>query len=111
MIKANFKYKYDVGDFVTVLSSDQIKNSLQDGFLDGTVFMEEMYGVCGETHKVLKVVRNMFNEKTLKMFQPIAPIYILDGVNCSGQGVFANNNCDHSCFFFWHQDWLEKATG
>jgi hypothetical protein len=105
-----YVYRYKIGDFVTVLPIEKISDGLQNNFKDGTLFMEEMYGFCDGTYKILKVVRNIFNEKTLKMYQPNAPIYILEDVNCSGQGLFENKNCDHSCFFFWHQDWLEKIT-
>ena len=75
--------------------------------LDGCLFMDQMWNYCGQSYKILKVVKNILDERLLIMFQPKAPVYILDGLICEGKLDTFQHTCDHSCFFLWHEKWLK----
>jgi len=103
-------YKFDVGDLVQVKSKEDISENLDPmNNLDGCLFMDQMWEFCGNEFEIIKVVKNIFDERQCKMYKASAPIYILEGIICDGKVESFEQTCDHSCYLLWHEDWLVKA--
>jgi len=103
-------HQYNIGDVVRVRSKENISKTLDTiDKLDGCLFMEQMWEYCDSKFKVIKVVNNFFDEHKYKMFKTLSPLYILDGLICDGNVDTFDHRCDHSCYFLWHEKWLEKA--
>jgi hypothetical protein len=95
------------GDKVKVRSIEEIKGTLNRwNQLKGCSFMEEMWPYCGTTQRVLKMVEKFLDERDY-LKKKCRGIIILEGVMCQGTKDFGL--CDRSCFFFWREEWLEKA--
>ncbi len=95
------------GDLVRIKSEEQIRATL--GLwneLKGCTFMEEMWDYCGTTQRVLKRVERFMDESEYKI-KKARGLVILQDVVCNGTIDFGP--CDRSCFFFWREEWLEKA--
>lgn len=104
------KNKFAPGDLVRVRSKLEIQNILDDwGGSNGCCFIPEMYAHCGKTYKVLKAIDYFFDEFRQKMCK-CKSLVILEGVVCSGHRRLFNDDCDRSCFLFWHTSWLEKLN-
>jgi len=96
------------GDLVRVCSKKDINNSLDNWRrYKGCSFMDEMYQYCGRTFKVLKVVRNFYDEVNQRLVK-CRDVLILEGVICSGRRTLYREKCDRNCFLFWHTVWLDK---
>ncbi len=94
------------GDLVRIKSEEQIRATL--GLwneLKGCTFMEEMWGYCGTTQRVLKRVERFMDERQYKI-KKARGLVILENAIC--QGTIDFGPCDRSCFFFWREEWLEK---
>jgi hypothetical protein len=102
--------KFQIGDQIKVRSKDEISKTL-DTFkrLDGCLMMDQMWGFCGRKSRVQKVVNNFFDEHKYKMYKIRAPLYLLEGLICSGVVEAFERRCDRSCYMLWHEDWLEKS--
>jgi hypothetical protein len=100
---------FQPGDMVRVRLKAQILPTL-DGRkrYEGCRFVDEMWQFCGGTYAVLKSVRQILDERELKV-KKLKNVYILDGLICEGSWPF--KNCDRSCFYFWKAAWLEKING
>ena len=104
-------YNFKIEEIVRVKSKESILNNLdQFGFRDGCLFMTQMYNYCEGEFKIIKIVKNIFDEKRVRMFKLRAPIYILEDLICNGKIEDSDTICDHSCYFLWHEDWLDKIT-
>ena len=104
------KPKFAAGDIVKVKTKEEISQKLNEhSKQDGCLFMNQMCEYCGKEFKIAKVVKNLFDEQQCKMYKASLPLYILNGVICHGEVESFNQRCDHSCHFFWHEDWLTKA--
>ena len=54
---------FRVGDIVTVRSVDRIKGSVNGlNRRDGCFFMPQMFLYCGRNFRIVKVVKNVFDE-------------------------------------------------
>jgi hypothetical protein len=94
------------GDLVRVRSREEIKATLDDrNELKGCLFMSEMWTYCGTAQRVLKPVRRFLDERTYEVMR-CEGIVLLERLIC--QGSVYPKGCDHSCFFFWREEWLEK---
>lgn len=101
--------KFNSEDLVRVRSAKSIYHNLDSlNKRDGCLFMNQMIEYCGQQFKILKVVNNFFDEYRNKMFKTKSPLYILDGLTCDGQVESFEQKCDRTCYFFWHEEWLEK---
>lgn len=102
--------RFAVGDSVKVRKPEDILKTLdEDSTLEGCLMTEQMYGCCGNTFKILKVVRNFFDEYEYRMYESVPTVYILDDLICDGRTHEFDNRCDRSCFLLWHEEWLEEA--
>ncbi len=101
---------YAAGELVRIRESDEIRRTLdEDSKLDGCLMTEQMYGFCGNTVKILRVVRNIFDEYEFRMFETRRAIYILEDLNCDGRVHEFDKRCDRSCCLLWHEVWLKEA--
>jgi hypothetical protein len=95
------------GDAVRVRSKDEILATLDsEGKLKGCSFVGEMWKYCGTTQKVLKPLHRFVDERNYKIIISNG-LVLLEGVTCSGTDFYGH--CDRSCYFFWREEWLEKA--
>jgi len=93
-------------DRVRVRSRDEIESTLDnENRLGGCLFMTEMWDYCGTQQRVLKPVEQFLDEREYRV-RRTSGIVLLEGVIC--QGTEFPEGCDHSCFFFWREEWLEK---
>ncbi len=101
--------KFSEGERVRIRARDEISKVLDPlGKTDGFLMMGEMWNYCEKDLKILKVVQNVFDESQYKMFKVRRPAYILENSICSGEVKDFSMKCDRSCYFIWHEAWLEK---
>lgn len=99
------------GDLVQVRSLDEIRETLDEAHrCDGLVFLRPMIDHCGKTHRVLKRVRYLVDDRD-HVIRKAKDTVLLDGVVCEGRGIYGREDCDRTCFFFWKEAWLEKIDG
>jgi hypothetical protein len=98
------------GDVVMVRPLDEIRQTLdRTGKHDGLKFLRPMEQYCGETHRVMKRVKYILDDRTHVMRKTRHTV-LLEGVICHGEGIYGRENCDRSCFFFWKDAWLVKLS-
>jgi hypothetical protein len=99
--------KLKVGDWVEVRSKEEILQTLdRRGCVDGTPFMPEMFGFCGERFQVYKRAH-----KTCDYSGPVARGRRLDRTvhlptRCDGE---AHGGCQAGCLLYWKQEWLKPV--
>jgi|SRR5579875_92631 len=91
------------GLVVRVRTQAEIRRSLDlGGGTEGVKFMPEMYQYAGQVFSARRV-------QQLPEYGGVAtvrkPLYILDGLRCSG-GIL-DGGCDRRCSLLWHKQWLE----
>lgn len=102
----NDKQKLKAGDWVRVLSREEIEATLNHwGQVKGCAFMPEMGKYCRTIQRVLKPMNRFVDERDLRV-KKSSGIILLEGVMCEGTAEFGS--CDRSCFVFWREEWLEK---
>ena len=102
--------KFREGETVRVKSRDAVLKSIDStNKLDGYLFTNQMWDYCGNAYRVLRAGTSFFNEHQHRTFRPRAPFYMLENLICKGEVDHFPFKCDHSCFFLWHEDWLEKV--
>jgi hypothetical protein len=100
----------EVGDWVQIGSREEIEKTLDAaGKTQGLSFLPNMFQFCDTTHRVLKQVHYIFDERSWKMSK-CRNVVVLDGVYCDGKDVFAREGCDRCCFMFWKTQWLKKVS-
>jgi hypothetical protein len=97
--------KLRVGDWVEVLSKEEILQTLDDkGRLDGMPFMPEMFEFCGKRFQVYKRAH-----KTCDTVFPVRGRRVESAVHletrCNGS---AHDRCQASCLLFWKEAWLKR---
>src|SRR5262249_25338207 len=78
----------------------------------GLKFDAEMVPYCGETHRVLRRVNQLLDERTGKMITIKRDCIVLDGVVCQGRysdGQYCPAFCPRGIFAYWREIWLEKV--
>ena len=74
------------------------------GRRDHLMFMPEMARYAGARFRIERRI-----ERVLEHGQRLAtpgPIYILEGLRCTGDVLGADGPCDRACHLLWHADWL-----
>ncbi|HEX7840739.1 MAG TPA: GNAT family N-acetyltransferase [Kofleriaceae bacterium] len=74
------------------------------GRRDGLTFMPEMRAYVGKRLAIASKLTEVFEYD--RWTQTRAPIYILDGLHCTGAVVGKRGPCDRACALMWHADWL-----
>ena len=95
------------GDLVRVRSREEVLATLDTWKeVKGCLFMPEMWAFCGTIQRVLKPVRRIVDERDYQV-KKCKGVVLLEGVTCQGTELFGS--CDRSCYFFWREEWLERA--
>jgi len=101
--------RLEAGDTVRVRAREEIEATLDRWrSLKGCTFLAEMAGFCGTPQRVLKRVERFMDERDYRL-KKASGVVLLQGVMCSGTAT--TGRCDRACFFFWREEWLEKADG
>ena len=90
--------------YATVKSAAEIKHTLNwRGKHRGLMFMPEMQAYEGQRFRVLKKI-----DRTWEHFESTAaePVYILEGLHCTGAVLAEDGPCDRGCYLLWHEAWL-----
>ena len=74
------------------------------GRRDGLTFMPEMRAYAGKRFAIAGELTTVFELD--RWIATRAPIYILDGLHCTGAITAARGPCDRGCALMWHPDWL-----
>jgi hypothetical protein len=108
--KRNMKIaKFSEGEMVRIKPREHVVQTLDpEDKADGCVFMRQMWDCCGHDFRVRKIVFNFFDEYQYKMYEPRAPLYLLENLICDGITDSFAYRCDRSCYLMWHESWLEK---
>jgi hypothetical protein len=103
------KAKFKLGERVRISSYEKIKETLdRRNCYEGLVFMESMAKFCGGDHEVLKEVKWVYDEYSMKMLR-CKDIVVLKDLICDGKGILSGRDCDRSCPYFWKKEWLERV--
>jgi len=100
----------DTDLYATVKSAAKIDRTLDRRSKHrGLMFMPEMYAYEGMRFRVVKKVDRVWE---LRERTAVEPIYILEGLNCSGAVLGPDGPCDRGCRLLWHEAWLNlEQTG
>jgi hypothetical protein len=94
------------GPFARVRSRREIAATLDGaGRLDGVSFMPEMYAFAGRRFRVAKRVDCVYELD--REARAAIPVFVLDGLRCTGAVLGARGPCDRACSLLWHERWLE----
>jgi hypothetical protein len=77
----------------------------------GMKFDAEMVPYCGRSHRVLRRVTRILNEKTGEIQKLKNSCIILDGVVCQSRYSECRLFCPRSIYSFWREIWLERVPG
>jgi hypothetical protein len=102
--------KLRVGDWVEVLSKDEILKTLDDnGRLEGMLFMPEMFKFCGSRFQVYKRAHKTCDYTTRAPFRTrrLERAVHLE-TRCNGE---AHGGCQADCLLYWKEAWLKRVDG
>jgi len=101
--------KFRPGERVRISSYEKIMQTLDKrNRYEGLVFMESMAKFCGGIYEVLREVKWLYDERSMKMLR-CKDIVVLKDLVCDGKAIIDGKDCDRSCLYFWKKIWLEKA--
>src|SRR5579872_4528027 len=100
----NKKSKLKAGDWVEVLSKEQILATLDEsGQLAGLPFMPEMFQYCGRRMRVFKRAHKTCDTINNSGGRSLAAAVHLEDARCGGE---AHGGCQAKCLIFWKEEWL-----
>lgn len=92
------------GDWVTVLSAEEILATLDDGgCLEGLPFQPEMLTWCGRRMQVRASAHKTCDTVAKSGGRRMNGAVHLEGSRCNGE---AHGGCQADCSFFWKEQWL-----
>jgi hypothetical protein len=98
------------GELVRIKPHDEILKTLDANSRNrGLYFDAEEVPYCGETHRVLRRVDRIVNERTGKMREMKTPCVILDSVFCESRYSECRLFCPRSIYAYWREAWLERV--
>jgi hypothetical protein len=98
--------RLEPGELVEVKSLQEIRATLDErGKNRGLLFTDDMKGYAGRQFRVFKRVESIFLEES-KQRRTLKNTVLLEAVYCPG----ITFRCDRSCFLFWKEVWLRRAT-
>ncbi len=94
------------GEVVVVKTEAEIRQTLDEqGRHHGLLWMPSMARFCGKEYTVRKRVDHIMLESTGQL-RKIRNTVLLEGVMC--EDLYG---CDRSCFHYWREAWLRRASG
>jgi hypothetical protein len=104
------KAKFKPGDLVRISSYEKIRQTLDErNCYENLFFMESMEKFCSGDYEVLKEVKWLYDENSMKMLR-CKDIVVLKDLLCDGKGILGERDCDRSCPYLWKTAWLEEAS-
>jgi hypothetical protein len=98
-----------VGDWVEVLSSEEILRTLdEEQTIDGLPFMPEMLQYCGGRYRVYKSAHKTCDTINNYVIRRMDAAVHLEGLRCDGAG---HGGCEAACLLFWKEAWLKRVDG
>jgi hypothetical protein len=93
------------GLHATVRSVEEIERTLDvRNSRGGLMLMPEMYGYAGKSFRVARKIERVWEGNC---YVPVSqPVYMLEGLHCSGAILGADGPCERGCRLLWHADWL-----
>jgi len=108
--KLNRKPRFSQGELISIRTREEIRVRLDIlNKRDHCLMTEQMWGYCGQHFRVMKVVNHLFDERKNKLYKSHSPLYILENLICHGIVDMFPHKCDRSCYFLWHEDWLDNV--
>jgi len=102
-----YKSKLRAGDWVEVLSKEEILRTLDNkGMVDHLPFMPEMFQYCGRRLRVFKRAHKTCDPPNGLGGRRLKGAVHLQDIRCDGQG---HGGCQALCLIFWKEAWLLKA--
>ena len=99
------------GELVRVRSHQEILETVDTSNKNRGMYWDaELVPYCGSTHRVLKRVTKLIDEKTAKMVEMKNPCIILDSVVCQARYSPCRMLCPKSMYPYWREIWLERVT-
>jgi hypothetical protein len=74
------------------------------GRRDGMSFMPGMAEYAGRRFPIVEIIPKVFEYD--RWVDTAKPVYVLEGVHCSGAIPGEPGPCDRACAILWHEDWL-----
>lgn len=74
------------------------------GRRDGITFMPEMSQYASKRFAIMNELDQVF--ECDRWASTPQPVFILDGLRCSGDVLGKRGPCDRACALLWHRDWL-----
>lgn len=106
--KAAFQGK-EMDMFAEVRSAEELKGGRVGGNRHGgLLFMPEMLEYAGKRFRVVKKVERAWDGTGYR--RVAEPIYLLEGLHCSGDVLGDEGPCDRGCRILWHKDWLRLES-
>ena len=97
-----------VGDWVEVLSAQEILQTLDDkGTLESLPFMPEMVPFIGRRFQVFKKATKTCDTIDKTGFRRVKNTVMLHGLRCDG---VAHGGCQAGCLLFWKEAWLKRVS-
>jgi hypothetical protein len=94
------------GELVEVKSFEEILATLdREGKLRGLAFLPNMKPFCGKRFRVFKRMETLYQEESGKV-RRLKNTVLLSGVQCDGLLM----RCDRSCYLYWREAWLRRAS-
>lgn len=98
------------GELVRIKSHEEILRTLDSSSRNrGLYFDAEEVPYCGGTHRVLRRVEKIVNERTGKMRLMKSPCIVLEGVICQSRYSECRFFCPRSIYSYWREIWLERV--
>jgi hypothetical protein len=93
------------GHYARVRGVEEIRATLDAASArNGLMFMPEMYAYAGQRFRVRRRVEEVLDRGR---YLPVSePVYILEGLHCTGAVIGEDGPCDRACRLLWHEDWL-----
>jgi hypothetical protein len=99
------------GELVRIKSHQDILKTLNTLSRNRGLYWDaEEVPYCGQTHKVLKRVTRIIDERTGKMREMKTPCVILDSVICQSRFSECRMFCPRSIYSYWREIWLERIV-
>lgn len=101
--------RLSTGDWVEVLSKEEILRTLDDkGLIGGLPFMPEMLAFAGQRFRVFRRAHKTCDTVNRTGGRSVEDAVHLEGVRCSGAN---HGGCQAACMIFWKTQWLRRVDG
>jgi hypothetical protein len=99
------------GELIRIKSHGEILQTLNTASKNrGLLFDAECVPYCGSERRVLKLVRNIIDERSGKMLTFSTPSIILENVYCLSRYSYNRMFCPRALYPFWRDVWLERPS-